>query len=92
MRAPSAQQEIEEIDKGILEVEAVADICPEWTFKIKVMPIWREVQHVMKRINAVRGLVGLLAILTLSIQISFNAETSGQALYHITKFSSKQHS
>ena len=79
MKGSSAQHETEEITEGLLDV-AVVEICPEWTFKFNPMPIWREVKNVMKRMKSM-GLVGLVAMLSFTIQVSFGVETSGQALY-----------
>ncbi len=82
MKGSDAQQETDVMNQSILSVEAVVEICPEWTFKIKAMPIWREVRNVITRMKSTKGLIGLLVMLTLSVQISLYVETSGQALYH----------
>ena len=82
MKGPSAQQKTDVMTQNLLSVEAVVEVSLEGTFKIKAMPIWREVKNVMNRMKLTKGLMGLLVILTLSVQISFHVETSGQALYH----------
>ena len=82
MRGPIAQQVADVTTENLLSVEAVVEVSPEWTFKIKAMPICQEIKNVINRMKLTKGLIGLLVILTLSVQISFHVETSGQALYH----------